>query len=737
MGFFRTAKTVVVTTSKWTKKNSILTISHNDARRFRMMASQEVYRRLLCGWLLTNSNCELCEAPLMQSVEGRTECVFCFRSPGWESPRIALDYHPRNVNTYYEPEFQSWPTNHSRLDRTNLPSAHLGGPQGPQHFRSPSSSKATRYLEIPDDVDLDDDMAVLKFLAEARKRKSSKNSYFQSTDTAPTMSMSRDSLPSPAQERNDALENWSYPTEMSQAGLERRPTNTYQSGIESHRWRDGLRGHQYPLRAFEDLNTNFDTGDTQDEVKPDPAGITGDSMTLQVSTSSSLPTPVEISREGSPPPTYFDTPNSKREGSGLRDQTLSSSNHPRGSIERSVRAHSASASIGRFGQVLEFKRFSSPSRRKPPTIDTGTPQPALDFLGGGNFLSSTHMDPSMTADTTSRPHRRLISRDMALSHDPTHRIGGGSPTKFGRHKDRSPAILDGEGGFVFEMVRDQETDSEPRSATSSPRKIRGSQPLSPSSFSHNKESWYEETDDMVKQFEKELSPMPPDDPVYEGGVDMDMSRHGKENGGTEGNESEQEEAGVCKSCSQVRRKDPASEGYVCGNPGCALFMISEENIGIFFDPSGDFSSDHFLPGENPESYKVDQEVQPSFLAEYQAAESPRFGRWGERGSNNDHTGFMVEPTLDDGGSLSSSKSRRSAASVLSVTSDTFEVLPVGMNQAKENLLAPPTSDKSLKENMDMAELMERLASAAVAIKDLERSVQEAEESNVGASISTR
>ena len=177
----------------------------------------------------------------------------------------------------------------------------------------------------------------------------------------------------------------------------------------------------------------------------------------------------------------------------------------------------------------------------------------------------------------------------------------------------------------------------------------------------------------------------------------------------------------CPACNNVLRPNGTSHGGACINPHCDVYMIPVENIDIFTSAMEDTGDAFALVETNDRSHS-------------------RGASWGDNRFGQ-LRGIDRRRWLDKRGGLAlfneSIESRDSSVDCSNtVSSNAADVLLSRMTEARNrsNDIAPK---KRPNEKSDMAVLIDRLASAAVAIKDLEESVQAAEENSPQRSLNGR
>jgi len=159
------------------------------------MASQRVYGRLLQGWLLSNSNCEVCFAPMMQSAETTdVECVFCAGVN-----RVAMEHSNEAQNDDVGNLVQERQNQHDlrassqqctfdqsakcitkgcvgiengkTTNNHTIPKGHASHAKAVT-FSDPEvapGKQHAQYIVIPDDFDFEDHHAVMNLFEEAKK----------------------------------------------------------------------------------------------------------------------------------------------------------------------------------------------------------------------------------------------------------------------------------------------------------------------------------------------------------------------------------------------------------------------------------------------------------------------------------------------------------------------------------------------------------------------------------------
>lgn len=189
----------------------------------------------------------------------------------------------------------------------------------------------------------------------------------------------------------------------------------------------------------------------------------------------------------------------------------------------------------------------------------------------------------------------------------------------------------------------------------------------------------------------------------------------------------------CPACNNALRPDTTSQGGACVNPHCNVYMIPVENIDIFTSAMKETGDSCVLVERNAPEDRSERNI---------SASHSRGASWGSDGSRQlrdfDRQGWPSKrgrsALLND-----AVESRDSSVdSVHTISSNAADVLLSRMNEARyKQATVGITSKKRPDEKSEMAVLIDRLASAAVAIKDLEQSVQEAEENSPQRSLNGR
>lgn len=202
----------------------------------------------------------------------------------------------------------------------------------------------------------------------------------------------------------------------------------------------------------------------------------------------------------------------------------------------------------------------------------------------------------------------------------------------------------------------------------------------------------------------------------------------------------------CHMCKNAHRRDVSSTDVVCGNPRCTVYMIPKESINIFsstmnekLSESKDFGSLGAGQTWTTRSTTVGSQSREHSYDRWQVQDVPsmesslgsdkyRFNDYSDKRDPRSLSQFTDEPTSFD-----------RISSVDSINSEQLQTLLSRMGDARNKLKSSESSsDKGVNDDRtDMAKLIDRLASAAVAIKDLEQSVYEAEDSSPQRSMSGR
>lgn len=189
----------------------------------------------------------------------------------------------------------------------------------------------------------------------------------------------------------------------------------------------------------------------------------------------------------------------------------------------------------------------------------------------------------------------------------------------------------------------------------------------------------------------------------------------------------------CPACSNALRPDTTSQGGACVNPHCTVYMIPVENIDIFTSAMKETGDSCALVERSAPEDRSERNISSSHS---------RGASWGSDRSRQvrdfDRQGW---PSKRGRSALlkDAVESRDSSVdSVHTISSNAADVLLPRMNEARHKQATVGISSKKRpEEKSEMAVLIDRLASAAVAIKDLEQSVQEAEENSPQRSLNGR
>ena len=198
----------------------------------------------------------------------------------------------------------------------------------------------------------------------------------------------------------------------------------------------------------------------------------------------------------------------------------------------------------------------------------------------------------------------------------------------------------------------------------------------------------------------------------------------------------------CHACKNALCSDVRSQDMACVNPHCTVYMIPIENIDIFTSAMKDTGDVRVLAERNAPAGALSQES-PNDMYGWNmhgshsrgtSGGSDRFRQLGDLDRQGWHGNLGSLVAFNEG-----IESRVSSVdSSNSISSNAANVLLSRMNEAKQKLVPNDTAAKERPETRsEMALLIDRLASAAVAIKDLEQSVQEAEENSPQRSLNGR
>jgi hypothetical protein len=610
----------------------------------REIGSQEVYHRLLNGWLLTNSNCPDCLAPMMQAASGEVECVLCNKK---ESENIS----PTNGDG--ENSFIEVSTNRVDSDSGNGVSnkyhqhhSPVYSPQKPTTsnlmFSPEKDSKllggaapGLRYLAIPDELDLNNPVAVMAFLSKQK----------QLADLAQTDPAVDDSKSS-------------------------RENQTFSSRDQSPQRGAYGENHDMSFRTSQ----RRDAPNGSDDFKPDPAGAAMADVAASNS-SSTMHTPIQLLSSGSDcsksKPTH--PPYDTRFSSGLllRDGPGTSSAERAASISRSVdrvawqSRRVAEASSSRSLSNHAFDRAEASSSKSLSHHAFDRPCRAQE-----DFLPPVPLE-ILPRNLSRRAETRALFDALEENLD----------------EDDSKLIL------KFESYPSDEFGNS-KSRSPSPRKARRLT--------------------TVRDDEPLKNPQSPPDFVLHHSISPLNSSYAS-----------------CHMCKQALRKGLTSADTICCNPGCTVYMIPRDSIDIFtstmnekFSDSKDFGSigpgqtfttrDTTVGSQSREHYDRWQMQSTPSMESTLASERFRPTEYNERRAPLPHFHEGQQASFDGVGSADS------------VNSETLNTLISRMSDTRSKLESSNTS-MDRDDRTDMAKLIDRLASAAVAIKDLEQSVYNVED----------
>lgn len=641
-----------------------------------------MYRRLLNGWLLTNSTCPQCLAPLMQSTTGGVECVVCSNKQSEPSTTRGLTdggYSDRQSKLVTNRDYQE----DERTSSENLRTTNESIDRESSLNEKPlihSFGNGWRYLAIPENLDMDDHEALLSFLTESKRK------------------------PRASTEK---------------VGMEvQATTNHHQAVFHNVRNTRGPRDAYPRIADSEATVANFAITKTTNSTNISIARSHGNEIFLP-STPESLQV-FDLTAQQSP--SEFEK--TRRSRSMVSDDGLrlvKSDSYRENGPDNGFRSISADAEVHQYSfhdqgmsvPVGGDKLSVGTSKVAPQSYpkdsvhkfqlskgESGSTFSSYATRGSGSInrdskLYQEDFSVSNRSDTASRSASRLDrlsfgrspsdSREIVLKE---HSPGSETGAVFADFPDDNDLIL------VFESSKSYPSDELTRRSAS----------LSPSPRRPRRQKVSDDPSYRFQSASQSCSDYIVHHSIKSNHADMEAR---------------------CQACSNPLRSGTA----VCENPRCAVYMIPVENIDIFTstmkeDSEGarrsySYERDHMndLSVANARGFSSDM------MRWKMHAGNDRLSQRGDSDKYNRHG--KASPLVSFSEDIESRVS--SVDSFKSVTSDAVNALLSRMSGSRKSLAQ--NFPKNQEAKTDMAVLIDRLASAAVAIKDLEQSVHDAEESS--------
>jgi uncharacterized Zn finger protein (UPF0148 family) len=633
-----------------------------------------VYRRLLNGWLLTNSICPQCLAPLMQSTTGVVECVVCSSTESSEpSPLRGFTdrtFSDQDSNLLTKGENQGDERASASYLRTAIEPVD---PEATSHGNQlmHSSGNGLRYLAIPENLDMDDHEALLSFLAESKRQKSdtalqdmtnnhqaslhsagitreSRDVQLRSADSEPTLANS-----SIAKMTNST--NISIPhSQRSEIALSKPPASLHlfesYSKFEKGSRRSSMISHDElrlvksdshrenaTTNSFNSLSVDVEPHHNTFRDRGISVPLRGDEFSYDGSKLASQSFPIGVS-------------NTSRPSQGTTGRTYPSYAN-RGSRE------SGDSDLYQGDDLITGNRYDIATRST------------------GNRLSSQSFGRCPSGS------REIVLKEQSPSSE--------TGAVFAEFPDDNDLIL------VFESSKSYPSDELTRRSPSlSPSPRRPRRPVTREDPSYRFHSGSQTSPDYI---------------VHHSIKSQYASMESR-----------------CHACSKPLRTGAAVD-IVCENPRCTVYMIPAESIDIFTstmkeDTEDARSSERINDMSNT---SISRGYSNDMMRWNVQGGSERFSQRGDSDKYSRHG--KASPFVSFSEDIESRVS--SVDSFKSVTSDTVNALLSRMSDTRKLLVSNGIVAKNQEANPDMALLINRLASAAVAIKDLEQSVYEAEESS--------